>query len=86
MVFITYLNIGYYKSRVNRPSRLEQDDLPYKKIIKGNTKSNTIGLDKNFMKKNGGKWWVLRDSNSRPSRCKRDALPTELNTQNETGC
>ena len=26
-------------------------------------------------------WWVLRDLNSRPSRCKRDALPTELNTQ-----
>lgn len=23
--------------------------------------------------------WALRDSNSRPSRCKRDALPTELN-------
>ena len=23
-------------------------------------------------------WWAVRDSNSRPSRCKRDALPTEL--------
>ena len=23
-------------------------------------------------------WWAMRDSNSRPSRCKRDALPTEL--------
>ena len=24
-------------------------------------------------------WWALRGSNSRPSRCKRDALPAELN-------
>lgn len=23
-------------------------------------------------------WWALRGSNSRPSRCKRDALPAEL--------
>ena len=23
-------------------------------------------------------WWALKDSNLRPSRCKRDALPTEL--------
>lgn len=28
----------------------------------------------------GGSWWVVRDSNSRHSRCKRDALPTELTT------
>ena len=26
----------------------------------------------------GGEWWALRGSNPRPSRCKRDALPTEL--------
>ena len=25
-------------------------------------------------------WWELRGSNSRPSRCKRDALPAELNS------
>ena len=25
------------------------------------------------------KWWALGDSNSRPSPCKGDALPTELN-------
>lgn len=25
-----------------------------------------------------GKWWALTGSNRRPSRCKRDALPTEL--------
>ena len=25
-------------------------------------------------------WWVVRDSNPRHSRCKRDALPTELTT------
>ena len=24
------------------------------------------------------KWWTVGDSNSRPPRCKRDALPTEL--------
>ncbi len=31
-------------------------------------------------------WWALRGSNSRPSRCKRDALPAELNSHsfNET--
>jgi hypothetical protein len=23
-------------------------------------------------------WWAVRDLNPRPSRCKRDALPTEL--------
>src|SRR6202045_4813953 len=23
-------------------------------------------------------WWAMRDSNPRPPRCKRDALPTEL--------
>ena len=23
-------------------------------------------------------WWAMTDSNRRPSRCKRDALPTEL--------
>ena len=27
------------------------------------------------------KWWALKDSNLRPSRCKRDALPTELSAQ-----
>ena len=27
-------------------------------------------------------WWVLRDLNPRPSPCKGDALPTELNTHN----
>ncbi len=27
------------------------------------------------------KWWALGDSNSRPSPCKGDALPTELNAQ-----
>ena len=26
-------------------------------------------------------WWVLRGSNPRPSPCKGDALPAELNTQ-----
>ena len=26
-------------------------------------------------------WWVMTGSNCRPSRCKRDALPTELITQ-----
>ncbi len=26
------------------------------------------------------KWWVMTDSNCRPPRCKRDALPTELIT------
>lgn len=26
----------------------------------------------------GGKWWAVRGSNPRPSRCKRDALPAEL--------
>ena len=25
-----------------------------------------------------GKWWAMRDSNSRHLRCKRSALPTEL--------
>src|SRR3546814_4996333 len=25
-----------------------------------------------------GSWWALTGSNRRPSRCKRDALPTEL--------
>lgn len=25
-------------------------------------------------------WWIKRESNSRPSRCERDALPTELLT------
>jgi len=25
-----------------------------------------------------GEWWALTGSNRRPSRCKRDALPTEL--------
>nr|CAI0337142.1 hypothetical protein SHINE37_40996 [Rhizobiaceae bacterium] len=25
-----------------------------------------------------GKWWAMRDSNSRHPRCKRGALPTEL--------
>ena len=25
-------------------------------------------------------WWVMTGSNCRPSRCKRDALPTELIT------
>ena len=24
------------------------------------------------------KWWAMTDSNCRPSRCKRDALPAEL--------
>ncbi len=24
------------------------------------------------------RWWAVTDSNRRPSRCKRDALPTEL--------
>ena len=27
-----------------------------------------------------GRWWVVTGSNRRPSRCKRDALPTELTT------
>src|SRR5690606_20041150 len=26
----------------------------------------------------GGPWWAVTGSNRRPSRCKRDALPTEL--------
>jgi hypothetical protein len=26
----------------------------------------------------GFRWWAVRGSNPRPSRCKRDALPTEL--------
>ena len=26
-------------------------------------------------------WWAMRDSNSRPPRCKRDALPAELIAQ-----
>ena len=26
-------------------------------------------------------WWALRGSNSRPSRCKRDALPAELSAR-----
>ena len=28
-----------------------------------------------------GKWWVVRGSNPRPTRCKRVALPAELTTQ-----
>lgn len=32
------------------------------------------------------KWWALRDSNSRHSRCKRDALPTELNAHSKGIC
>ena len=28
-------------------------------------------------------WWELRGSNSRPSRCKRDALPAELNSHKD---
>ena len=27
-------------------------------------------------------WWAVKDSNLWPSRCKRDALPTELTAQN----
>ena len=30
-------------------------------------------------------WWTVQDSNLRPSRCKRDALPTELTVQNLRG-
>ena len=30
------------------------------------------------------KWWALKDSNLRPSRCKRDALPTELSAPKNT--
>ena len=30
-------------------------------------------------------WWVLRGSNPRPSPCKGDALPAELNTQEFNG-
>jgi hypothetical protein len=29
---------------------------------------------------NGRNWWVVTGSNRRHSRCKRDALPTELTT------
>ena len=28
-----------------------------------------------------GEWWALKDSNPRPPRCKRDALPTELSAR-----
>ena len=30
-------------------------------------------------------WWALRGSNSRPSRCKRDALPAELSAHRVYG-
>ena len=33
-----------------------------------------------LLKFQGSNWWELRGSNSRPSRCKRDALPAELNS------
>ena len=33
-----------------------------------------------FIQKNKNSWWVMRDSNSRHSPCKGDALPTELIT------
>ena len=32
----------------------------------------------NYAPKRTNKWWAMTDSNRRPSRCKRDALPTEL--------
>jgi hypothetical protein len=32
-----------------------------------------------------GGWWVVRGSNPRHSRCKRDALPTELTTRRRGG-
>ena len=43
--------------------------------------------DRNANKKtthlsSGFKWWALRDSNPRPSPCKGDALPAELNALN----
>src|SRR6516162_9666810 len=31
------------------------------------------------------RWWAVTGSNRRPSRCKRDALPTELTTPNAAG-
>ena len=30
-------------------------------------------------------WWAVRGSNPRPSRCKRDALPTELTARHAGG-
>lgn len=40
-----------------------------------------MGIKKPRLKKSGLNWWALRGSNSRPSRCKRDALPTELSAR-----
>ena len=31
------------------------------------------------------RWWALTGSNRRPSRCKRDALPTELSARSREG-
>ena len=39
-----------------------------------------IQLKKTAIKAVFFNWWELRGSNSRPSRCKRDALPAELNS------
>ena len=36
-----------------------------------------VGLDCGHL----GGWWAVTGSNRRPSRCKRDALPTELTAQ-----
>ena len=48
-------------------SRGSSNPAPF--IFPDNKKATRLG---------GSNWWALRGSNSRPSRCKRDALPAEL--------
>jgi hypothetical protein len=50
------------------------EDLTFFETVESNKKSLTLIItDKTLF------IWALRDSNPRPPRCKREALPTELN-------
>ena len=52
---------------------------PFHKTLQGNKKSRAtlISLVESGLAVSAN-WWRRRDSNSRPPRCERDALPTEL--------
>ncbi len=61
--------------------------LTSQKNSRGSSNLLSLGYKKtfNFTVKGFFNWWELRGSNSRPSRCKRDALPAELNSHRAYG-
>ena len=58
--------------------------MPWRDLAETSARARAFGAGEVNLSSNS-ELWTVQDSNLRPSRCKRDALPTELTVQNLRG-